>query len=210
MRHAATIAERPAEGMAAAIEPATTTDHFSALVQRRLAAKTRVVGFAAMSPEQRKELASRGGKRRSELGVGHQFTSQEAAAAQLASGAARVENGFQELGVNLSDFDSLEQMQDAVEKYRSHRSGAARRGIGFEFTFSQWWSVWKESGRWDQRGCSAADSYVMARPRDTGPYSVGNVYITTLSQNFVESWETSPNRMAHRRKATAPVVPSNT
>ena len=39
-----------------------------------------------------------------------------------------------------------------------------------------------KSGRWEQRG-RARDKYVMCRRNDTGPYSVSNVYIATLSHN---------------------------
>ncbi|MBI3332415.1 general stress protein [Candidatus Peregrinibacteria bacterium] len=38
-------------------------------------------GFAAMSPEQRRRIASMGGRRSHELGTGHEWTSEEAAKA---------------------------------------------------------------------------------------------------------------------------------
>lgn len=38
-------------------------------------------GFAAMTPEKRREICSKGGKRAQELGVGHRWTPAEAQAA---------------------------------------------------------------------------------------------------------------------------------
>lgn len=60
--------------------------------QRSLAAREHAKhhprGFAAMSPERRREIARRGGKRGHELGVAHRWTSEEAAAAGRIGGKA--------------------------------------------------------------------------------------------------------------------------
>lgn len=45
-------------------------------------------GFAAMSPEKQREIASKGGKRAQETGRGHQFTSEEAREAGRKGGHA--------------------------------------------------------------------------------------------------------------------------
>jgi len=45
-------------------------------------------GFAAMSPEMRKEIASRGGRAAHAAGVGHRFTKDEASAAGRKGGLA--------------------------------------------------------------------------------------------------------------------------
>jgi general stress protein YciG len=45
-------------------------------------------GFAAMSPEKQRAIASKGGKRAHELGHAHRFTSEEASAAGKKGGAA--------------------------------------------------------------------------------------------------------------------------
>ncbi len=158
-----------------------------------------------LTAEQLSAIKRKAGKRASELGVSHVFTAEQAREAAKKSAASRAANSMAALGAIASEFDSSEQMRVAAKRFQDHRSRAVERGIAFEFTFMQWWRVWKESGRWDERGRKRADSYVMARPGDKGPYSVGNVYITTLSQNFIESWRTSPGRMNHRRKHNAPV-----
>lgn len=71
-------------------------------------------------------------------------------------------------------------------QFRAQRDRARQRGIGWELTFPEWIGVWEASGKIEQRGRSHKDSYVMARKGDVGPYSIANVYITTLSQNFLD------------------------
>lgn len=46
-------------------------------------------GFASMSPEKRREAARKGAARARELGVAHEFTSEEAREAGKKGGAAR-------------------------------------------------------------------------------------------------------------------------
>lgn len=90
-------------------------------------------------------------------------------------------------GADLAAFESLEQCQGAHRKYMDQQARARQRGIGWSLTFGQWWAIWCESGVWAMRGRSAGNSAVMARQGDTGPYSVSNVYITSLARNFVDS-----------------------
>lgn len=66
--------------------------------------------------------------------------------------------------------------------YGHHRSSAKVRGIGFELTFHEWWKIWKDSGKWLERGRSS-HCYAMARHGDVGPYAVGNVSIITVGEN---------------------------
>lgn len=69
--------------------------------------------------------------------------------------------------------------------YRTQKRSAEGRGIRWEITLPQWWRVWTESGRWNQRGRRRAITY-LARRRNTGPYAVWNVYITTLADNAAD------------------------
>jgi hypothetical protein len=95
-------------------------------------------------------------------------------------------------------------------RYHAQRTNAGKRGIGWEFTFPAWVATWEASGRLHQRG-KCRDGYVMARHGDTGPYSPANVYITTLSQNFldyhakakVEGYPCFERRRAHTRSLRA-------
>lgn len=62
------------------------------------------------------------------------------------------------------------------------RTNAARRGIEWGLTFWEWWSIWEDSGHWQDRG-RLSHQYVMCRVGDRGGYEVGNVYIETVSHN---------------------------
>lgn len=64
--------------------------------------------------------------------------------------------------------------------YAGHKSGAKRRGIGFELTFEQWMGIWGD--KLSQRG-RRMDQLGMCRINDEGPYAVGNVYLGTPARN---------------------------
>lgn len=65
--------------------------------------------------------------------------------------------------------------------FLSQKRNASVRGIGWELTFWQWWTIWQESGHWHERG--RGQGYVMCRVGDEGPYAVGNVFIATSAEN---------------------------
>lgn len=85
---------------------------------------------------------------------------------------------------------SLEQVTEVTEsdgrrpfrRYQSQKRQAQARGIEFRLTFWEWWSLWRDSGRYHQMGCRRGE-YVMARIWDAGPYAVGNVEIQTNAEN---------------------------
>lgn len=70
----------------------------------------------------------------------------------------------------------------AAGKFRTQKNNALKRKIAWAITFPQWMAFWAESGHWSERSRNR-DGYVMGRKGDTGPYAMGNVYITTLAQN---------------------------
>lgn len=84
--------------------------------------------------------------------------------------------------------------------FSRQRHTARQRGIEWKLTLAEWWAVWVESGKWEQRG-RARDSYVMCRFADVGPYEVGNVYIATLSHNSTVQ-PNNPYRKTHPDFAT--------
>ena len=69
-----------------------------------------------------------------------------------------------------------------LKKFFQHKHNAERRGIEFLFTFDEWITMWKSSGKWSERG-HGSNKYCMARHNDTGPYAVWNVSIQTNRQN---------------------------
>jgi hypothetical protein len=72
-----------------------------------------------------------------------------------------------------------------IGRYDQHRVHAKRRGITFDLTFDEWWSIWQESGKWEERG---RGGYQMCRLGDQGPYAIGNVRIDTQRNNLQERW----------------------
>lgn len=77
-----------------------------------------------------------------------------------------------------------------IRKYGEQKHNARARGIGWGLTFKQWWDIWQQSGHWVERG--PGKGYCMARWGDSGPYSVENVYICTIGQNFADSYIVHP------------------
>ena len=71
-------------------------------------------------------------------------------------------------------------------KFWSQRSKAKHRGIEFHLTFEQWYDIWQQSGKWEQRGCRKGQ-YVMSRNNDIGPYAMGNVFIQLSGENHKDS-----------------------
>ena len=82
------------------------------------------------------------------------------------------------------------------EEFQSQRRRAADRGIGFHLTFHDWWSIWRSSGRYRQRG-PCVGQFVMARKWDIGPYAVGNVAIETTSENLHTAAQMRRSRRVH-------------
>jgi len=79
--------------------------------------------------------------------------------------------------------------------YRQQKGNAKLRGIPFLLSAEDWWSIWKASGHFNERGrCS--HQYCMARFGDRGAYEVGNVEIVTTNYN-------NTNGSAQRRHTEA-------
>jgi len=70
--------------------------------------------------------------------------------------------------------------------YRSHKAQAKGRGIPFDITFEDWFTLWEP--HWEGRGANSADGLVMCRTGDKGGYTLDNVRIDTLSNNSIEAW----------------------
>ena len=73
-------------------------------------------------------------------------------------------------------------MQAIKNKYSCQKSKAKHRGIDFELSFNEWWDIWQQSGKWEQRGFRKGQ-YVMSRKNDIGAYEVGNVFIQRAEDN---------------------------
>lgn len=76
-----------------------------------------------------------------------------------------------------------QKQNDPMRAYQAQRNGARQRGIEWLFTYESWWAVWKDD--FHRRG-PGRDDLCMARHGDEGPYSPGNVYLTTNGRNSAD------------------------
>lgn len=67
-------------------------------------------------------------------------------------------------------------LPDPYRAYAAQRNMARVREIEWGFTFAGWWAIWQPYFHMRGRG---TNDLCMARDRDDGPYSPGNVYLTT-------------------------------
>lgn len=65
--------------------------------------------------------------------------------------------------------------------FNSQRFNAAKRGIGWDLMFWEWWTIWQQSGHWQERG--RGQGYVMCRRGDVGHYAIGNVFVAKATEN---------------------------
>lgn len=71
--------------------------------------------------------------------------------------------------------------QTPTGAFNSQRNNARFRGIPWELSLWEWWSIWQASGHWEERG--RGQGYVMCRTGDRGAYAVGNVFIAPARHN---------------------------
>lgn len=74
--------------------------------------------------------------------------------------------------------------RDPYVAWSHHKAGAKRRGIGFELSFIDWWSLWEPHFANRGRG---RHKLVMCRTGDKGPYAIGNVRIAPSVANIREA-----------------------
>lgn len=84
------------------------------------------------------------------------------------------------------------QSKSPLTQYTHQRKNANRRSIAWEMSFAEWWKIWQDSGRYDERG--RGHGYAMCRFGDTGAYAVGNVEIITCIQNSTDQWISGKKR----------------
>jgi hypothetical protein len=87
-------------------------------------------------------------------------------------------------GCNFDQYQIIRDLKKPTRAFNQQRGNAHRRGIGWDLTLWQWWSIWQQSGHWAERG--RGQGYVMCRKGDNGPYSLGNVFIATARENCSE------------------------
>jgi len=144
--------------------------------------------------ERVRQLIAKAGVKRNEGGSSVASERRRMKAAQ-----ARDERAMRKWGCTHAQHQMLAALQRECEKpyrgpiraYQQQRNTALDRNIPFHLTLWQWWTIWQESGHWEQRG-RGRDGYCMARIGDSGAYEVGNVRIASNLENIAESYDTSP------------------
>ena len=101
--------------------------------------------------------------------------------------ARREDRHVAKWGMSRAEMDAISPLarshvQHPLYRFYYQRRTAKARGIEWRFIFGDWWRIWQESGKWDERG-RGKGGYCMARWNDDGPYSVENCYITTNAEN---------------------------
>jgi hypothetical protein len=74
----------------------------------------------------------------------------------------------------------------AIRAFCQQRTHAEARAVPFNLTLTEWWDIWKASGKWEMRG-RGVGRYCMSRFADQGPYEVGNVHIQLSQMNSREA-----------------------
>lgn len=75
------------------------------------------------------------------------------------------------------------------------KNTAKTRGVQWNLKLWDWWQIWQDSGKWEERG-RGKGKYVMCRFGDNGAYEVGNVYIAKYEHN-VSFQPNNPFRKGH-------------
>lgn len=89
-------------------------------------------------------------------------------------------------GCNWDQYCELRAMRKPTRAFASQKRNAGVRGIGWELTLGEWWSIWQQSNRWNDRG--RGRGFQMCRIGDQGPYSIDNVYIASGAVNIQDYW----------------------
>jgi len=79
--------------------------------------------------------------------------------------------------------------------FTRQKNTAKTRGIPWSLKLWDWWQIWQDSGKWEERG-RGKGKYVMCRFGDCGAYEVGNVYIAKYEHN-VSFQPNNPYRKDH-------------
>jgi len=79
----------------------------------------------------------------------------------------------------------------ARKRYSRHRAQAKYRNIPWQFDFDSWYAWWASHGidRNIPNPERGRDRLCMCRHGDEGPYSPGNVYLATHSENTKDSFQ---------------------
>jgi hypothetical protein len=95
--------------------------------------------------------------------------------------ASRNSQSLKKWGCNWDQYVALRDMKKPTRAFAQQKRNAGTRGIAWELSLWEWWSIWQQSGKWERRGRD--NGYMMCRNNDVGSYAVGNVFIATGCEN---------------------------
>jgi hypothetical protein len=90
------------------------------------------------------------------------------------------------------------------QKFNMQRTHANIRNIDWNLTFEEWYSWWIATGKYHLRGCRKGQ-YVMARYNDSGPYSLDNIFCSSVEQNNKDRHKFNPYAVENGKKNAKPI-----
>lgn len=83
--------------------------------------------------------------------------------------------------------------RDFKKYYKYKRGDAKKRGIQFNLTIDECWSLWEPYWHDNDSKTTGYRKWCLARHGDRGPYSLSNCAIKTHGENSKERWRTNRN-----------------
>lgn len=139
-----------------------------------------------VSRERVRQIVTEAGAKRAGHAARHKVVAEKKVAKRAAIDAACVAK----YGVTRVEWKALS-LAGVITSYRNQRSSAKARGIPWELTLYEWLTIWRDSGKLEQRG-KGKNKYCMTRVGDIGPYKADNVVIKTNSENAKEGIGSRP------------------
>lgn len=99
--------------------------------------------------------------------------------------AARDASHLSRFGVGYEEYIVIRE-SGGVAAFRQQKANAARRGIGWNLSLGDFWKIWQDSGKWQERG-RGKGKYCLSRYTDKGDYTIGNVWVCSFSENCREA-----------------------
>lgn len=100
--------------------------------------------------------------------------------------AKRNAHSLKKWGCGWEQYVSIRAMKRPTRAYSQQKKNSEQRGIAWELSLWQWWSIWQQSGHWEERG--RGRGFQMCRVNDQGGYSFDNVYIAPGTVNIQDYW----------------------
>ena len=90
----------------------------------------------------------------------------------------------------------MDNLRRAKHLYKSTVRRAGERNIEYKISFEEWYNWWLSNGvdKNVSTGWVRGNTKCMSRFGDKGPYSLDNIFVSTISQNSADAF---PSRKRH-------------